>query len=207
VHWKSGVNRKPVVQPVLPRRGAASYRLLCITLNKRRICRSTKDGSRCCGNASVKALRLGRAVSSTNWNSAVRFVTGRRALILSGFPTVTAASFFACPVSVLAFPAARACARRARRMHLPRDDIPQHCQFCQSPPPPGPDVISKSIGSLHSKGATWRVLGEHWFGGTGKWIGAAVQFGRMLDRLVMKSGSKHVAGPELNFGITLPPPN
>jgi hypothetical protein len=45
------------------------------------------------------------------------------------------------------------------------------------------------------------------FGGTGKWIVAAGRFGRMLGRLAMRSGSKRVDKPELNFGIMHPLPN
>jgi hypothetical protein len=147
VHKRSGVGRKPVVQPVQPRGGQAPERASSTTLNKGRTWLTTKQHLRRDGNPAGSALYHARAICSLSSGWSGRLVMARecncvalRQAILSGFPTITTSSFSHCPVSAPS-PFLGSRHRRTRQIPLPRDDIPHISRLTSSTPPPGPDVI------------------------------------------------------------------
>jgi hypothetical protein len=146
VHTRSGVSRKPVVQPVQPRRGHALERVPSATLHKDRASPTKKQHLRPRGNPVTSALDHGRAIWSQSSKWSRRLVMARecncvtpRAAILSGFPTITTPSFSPCPASGPILVGAHD--RRPRQVPLAREDIPHVSHLASSTPPPGPDVI------------------------------------------------------------------
>ena len=186
MHTRSGVDRKPAVQPAQPRRGQALQRASSATLNKDRTWPTTKQllhrdsnpvaSAHCHGGANFRL--------SSKWSP--RLVTVRdcdlgalRQAILSGFPTITTSSFSHCPISGLS-PFVVAHHRRTRQIPLPRDDIPHIARLTSSIPPPGADVIPKFDQVFAQEcGAVWRMQGEYLFGGTGTSIRQEGRFDRM----------------------------
>lgn len=147
MYTRSGVGRKPVVQPVQPRRGQTLQRGSSATLNKGKSCPTTKQHLRRDGSPVASVLYHGRAYGSRGSMSPRRLVMVRncgggalRQAILSGSPTITTSSFSHCPISGrIPFVVARH--RRTKQLPLPRDDIPHKSRLTSSTPPPGPDVI------------------------------------------------------------------
>jgi len=147
VHKRSGVGRKPVVQPVQPRGGQAPECASSTTLNKGRTWLTTKQHLRRDGNPAGRVLYNARAICSLSSGWSRKLVTARecncvalRAAILSGFPTITTPTFSQCPISG-PIPFVGAHDRRPRQMPLAREDLPHISHLVSSTPPPGPDVI------------------------------------------------------------------
>jgi hypothetical protein len=187
VHKRSGVGRKPVVQPVQPRGGQALERASATNLNKGRTWLTTKQHLRRGGDPAGSALYHARAICSLSSEWSRKLVMARecncvalRAAILSGFPTITTPTFSQCPISG-PIPFVGTHDRRPRQMPLAREDIPHISHLVSSTPPPGPDVISqlRSLVFAQGWGAVWRVRGEYFFGGTGRPIRREDRFVRM----------------------------
>ena len=147
MHTRSGVDRKPAVQPAQPRRGQALQRASSATLNKGKTWPATKQHLSRGSSPIASVLYGGRANCSRGSMSPWRLVALRdwgalRQAILSGFPTITTSSFSHCPISGPR-PFVVAHHRRTRQIPLPRDDIPPIARLTSSIPPPGADVIPK----------------------------------------------------------------
>ncbi len=147
MHKRSGVDRKPVVQPVQPRGGQAPERASSTTLSKGWTWLTTKRHWHRDGNPVGSAPYHGRAICSLSSGWSRRLIMARecncvalRAAILSGFPTITTPSFSPCPISG-PIPFVGVHDRRPRQMPLAREDIPRISHLVSSTPPPGPDVI------------------------------------------------------------------
>ena len=187
MHKRSGVGRKPVVQPVQPRGGQAPERASSTTLNKGRTWLTTKQHLRRDGNPAGSALYHARAICSLSSGWSRKLVMARecncvalRAAILSGFPTITTPTFSQCPISG-PIPFVGAHDRRPRQMPLAREDIPPHFSSREfnTSAWPGCDSQLRSLVFAQGWGAVWRVRGEYFFGGTGRPIRREDRFGRM----------------------------
>jgi hypothetical protein len=130
VQTRSGVSRKPVVQPVQPGRGGALERVPSATLHNHSASPARKQPLRPRDTPATSALHHRHAISSQSSMSSRRIVAARecswvalRAAILSGFPSIKTSSFEQCPFSG-PIPSEEPHDRRPRRMPLAREDIP-----------------------------------------------------------------------------------
>jgi hypothetical protein len=148
VHKRSGVARKPVVQPAQPSRGQGVRCAFSASLHKDGAFPTTEQHLRPQANRMASGLDHSRGTCSLRSKSSRRPPStserdwfGLFASILSGFPNVTIRPFSPCPISG---PVSRRGRndRRPRQAPLAREDIPHISRLMSSTPPPGPDVIS-----------------------------------------------------------------
>ena len=148
MHKRSGVSRKPVVSPVEPCKGGVLSRELSPSQRKHWAWVTTKVHFHLeCGPV-TSALYEARETCSLHSKRSERLATGRdgesaalRAAILSDIPNARIALFLQCPVSGRDILVA-VHSRRARKIPLAREDIPDSTLLrASSAPPPGPDVI------------------------------------------------------------------
>jgi hypothetical protein len=132
VHKRSGVGRRPAVQPVRQRRVQRLERASSATLHKNRTWPTTKQHLRRDGNPVASAFYHGRANWSLSSKWSCRLLVARecnwvalRAALLSGFPTITTPAFSRCP-TLGPTPFVGAHDRRPRQAPLAREDIPPH---------------------------------------------------------------------------------
>lgn len=147
MHKRSGVDRKPAVEPAQPSRGQALQCASSSTLHKDRTWPTTKQHLRRDSSPVARVLSDDRANCSLGSMSPQGLVivqhcdpVALQVAILSGFPTITTSSFSHGPISGPS-PFVVAHHRRTRQIPLPRGDIPHTSRLTSSTPPPGPDVI------------------------------------------------------------------
>ena len=143
---RSGVVRKPVVQPAQTRRGQALPRTSSANITDSGTWLTLKPHLRCGGNPVASAFHHRGSNCRLSSKSTRRLVIARecncralRAAILSGFPTIPTTSFSKCPVSG-PIPFVGAPDHRPRQIPLAREDISHISHRMSSAPPPGPDV-------------------------------------------------------------------
>jgi hypothetical protein len=148
VRNRSGVARKPAVPSAEPGRSRPLWRALSACPHKDGTWLTTKQHLRRNSSPIARTLYDGRNTCRLHSWRALRLATARdgecralRTAILSGIPNDRIALFLQCPVCALDILLSLH-SRRATKIPLVREDIPDSNFRCAtSAPPPGPDVI------------------------------------------------------------------